>query len=83
MNTTTWFDVGSLYAVVFGVCGLMVLFWLPINSMFKRKVGRAGRRKKLHGVLGWGCAGILSTIVWCGLAIVVGLAIFVNMGGFR
>lgn len=83
MNTITWSDVGLLYTAIFGVCGLMVLVWLPINSMFKRKIERNGRRRKLHKSLGWGCAGVLSTVAWFGLAIVVGLAIFVNTGGFR
>lgn len=80
---SAWAEVGSLYAVTLGVMAAMFIFWIPVSSMFKRKIERNGRRRKLHKSLGWGCAGILSTIVWFGLAIVVGLAIFMNTGEFR
>lgn len=80
---SAWAEVGSLYAVTLGVMAAMFIFWIPVSSMFKRKIERNGQRRKLHKSLGWGCAGILSTVVWFGLAIVVGLAMFINMGGFK
>ncbi len=83
MNIVAWSDVGGLYLAVFGVLGLLLFAWLPIDGMFKRKISRSGRKRSLHGVAGWGCAGILSAFAWFGVAVIICLAIFVNMGGFR
>ncbi len=78
-----WGKVGSLYSVLLGAMAVMFLLWVPVSSMFKRKIYRSGKQRKIHGVVGWGCAGILSTFAWFSLVVIVCLSLFVAAGGFK
>lgn len=79
----TWSDVELLYAITLGAMVIMFLMWVPVGRMFRRKIYRSGCKRTMHGVLGWGCAGIISAVAWWTVIIVSCLWLFVQMGGFQ